>query len=102
MAKYGKMGRQAPPKSRPWDIHPIWRGIGCILFLVGPIIAFAAAHILVNTIIERKWFAVLGQPKQTVISPYTHMDLLIDPYIFSFSCTLPVFLCCLMKFTILG
>jgi hypothetical protein len=44
MSKYGL--RQVQPPKRPWKVHPIWRGIGCFLALIGPILALAAAHLL--------------------------------------------------------
>jgi hypothetical protein len=75
MAKYGKVGRQTAPPPRPWDIHPIWRGIGCILFLVGPIIAFAAAHILVDTIIEQNWIAVPYEMSGTIVLPFVNYPI---------------------------
>lgn len=28
--------------ERPWTIHPIWRGIGCLLIILIPIMAYAA------------------------------------------------------------
>lgn len=52
------MGRQSsmiqPPK-RPWKVHPIWRGIGCLTFLIGPIIAYAGGRLLVNLNTDMGW-----------------------------------------------
>lgn len=31
----------------PWRVHPIWRGIGCMLLIVIPIIAFGLAETLI-------------------------------------------------------
>jgi hypothetical protein len=45
-------------KSRgpfPWRVHPIWRGIGCLLLIVTPIIAFGLAETLVS-------YALAGNP----------------------------------------
>ena len=50
--------RPAEVKERPYEIHPIWRGIGCIMLIIGPFIAFSAAHILVNLDMENSWMAV--------------------------------------------
>jgi hypothetical protein len=30
----------------PWTVHPIWRGIGCLLLILLPIIAFGLAELL--------------------------------------------------------
>jgi len=37
--------RQPEPKHKE-PVHPIWRGIGCLLIIIIPIISFAASTIL--------------------------------------------------------
>jgi hypothetical protein len=37
-------------------VHPIWRGIGCILVVVFPFLAFAAADLLVQMNIDQGWY----------------------------------------------
>ena len=44
----GMYNRQTTEKLDPWKIHPIWRGIGCILIIVIPIFSFALAHTLIE------------------------------------------------------
>ena len=51
----GKYQRQTKMPERPYEVHPIWRGIGCLLIIIGPFVAFAAAHTLVELKIENKW-----------------------------------------------
>jgi len=46
MTKYTKYERHFP--TRPWTIHPVWRGIGCALMIIIPIISFILAHEIVN------------------------------------------------------
>ena len=46
MGKYISFQRKIPP--RPWDIHPLWRGIGCLLIIIIPVISFLGAHEIVN------------------------------------------------------
>lgn len=36
-------------EERPWNVHPIWRGIGCIFIILMPIIAWAAADLFMQT-----------------------------------------------------
>lgn len=45
MGKYAKYARKPGPKpERP---HPVWRGIGCLLMIIVPTMAYALASILV-------------------------------------------------------
>jgi hypothetical protein len=50
MSKYYTY-RQVRPKPR--QIHPIWRGIGCLMFLIIPVISIAAAWLIVDNIWTR-------------------------------------------------
>jgi hypothetical protein len=58
MGKYQKLSRQSAPPPRPWAVHPIWRGIGCLMLIIGPFIALAAAHLFLEMNRERAWFVV--------------------------------------------
>jgi len=71
MGKYGRLTKQAPPPKRPWVIHPIWQGFGCILLVVGPFTAFAAAHLLVEMDMKRGWFRVPPEMTGPVTLPGT-------------------------------
>ena len=46
---------KAQEKPRPWEIHPIWRGFGCIMMLIIPLISYAAATLLIDLNIEQNW-----------------------------------------------
>ena len=35
-------------ENRPWVVHPIWRGIGCILIVIIPIMAWAGAELFMK------------------------------------------------------
>jgi uncharacterized membrane protein YuzA (DUF378 family) len=48
MGKYAKYQRKAPVKR---GLHPIWRGIGCILIIVVPLIAYGLMVLVVPSII---------------------------------------------------
>ena len=58
MAKYEKYSSRPSVRDRPWEIHPIWRGFGCVLMVISPFIAFAGAHLLVNINIKQGWYPV--------------------------------------------
>ncbi len=35
-------------QERPWKIHPVWRGIGCALLVLIPLMSWAGADILMK------------------------------------------------------
>ena len=48
MSKYSSRHRpDTPPRNR--DVHPVMRGIGCIMMVVVPIIAYGVSILLVNS-----------------------------------------------------
>lgn len=46
MSKYRTYQRKAPPPQR--EPHPIWRGIGCLIMLVVPVLSFGISTILIQ------------------------------------------------------
>ncbi len=48
MGKYDKASRRTPPPQKPWTIHPVWRGIGCIWLLLSPVISYIIGYMLVE------------------------------------------------------
>jgi phosphotransferase system glucose/maltose/N-acetylglucosamine-specific IIC component len=70
MAKYGQYSRQPAQKQRPWEIHPVWRGIGCILMILIPVISYAAAVLIVRENLDQGWLPIPPQLARTIILPY--------------------------------
>jgi hypothetical protein len=54
MGKYTSYARQKP-KIKRGQVHPIMRGIGCILFVIVPIISYGSAVLLVNYGVSEGW-----------------------------------------------
>jgi hypothetical protein len=54
MGKYTSHARQAE-KPRSVAVHPVMRGIGCIMMVVVPILAYGTALLLVDYGIRRGW-----------------------------------------------
>ena len=54
MGKYTTYNRQ-PPKPRNPGVHPVMRGIGCIMMVLVPILAYGSAVLLVNYGVSRGW-----------------------------------------------
>ena len=69
MGKYRQLSRQVPPKERPWEIHPIWRAIGCLLLILIPAISYAAAVLIVERNTKLGWLYVPRELTRTIIIP---------------------------------
>ena len=54
MGKYSSQARKAP-KAERGRIHPLMRGIGCIMIVIVPILAYGIAVLLVNYGAARGW-----------------------------------------------
>jgi hypothetical protein len=54
MGKYTSYSRQKP-KPRNLGVHPVVRGIGCIMMVVVPILAYGLAIMLVQYGVARGW-----------------------------------------------
>jgi hypothetical protein len=54
MGKYTSVRKVAPP-PRNRDVHPLMRGIGCIMMVIVPILAYGSAVLLVNYGTSRGW-----------------------------------------------
>ena len=53
MAKYQSYQK---PKDLPRnEVHPVWRGIGCLIMVITPIISWAAAMVLLEFGRSQKW-----------------------------------------------
>lgn len=53
MAKYRSYERQ--PVERTREIHPVWRGIGCIILILIPIMAYLGTTLLVQQGVKDQW-----------------------------------------------
>lgn len=46
---------QRPEHKRRREVHPIWRGIGCLLIVIVPLVSYAGAVLLVNYGLSQGW-----------------------------------------------
>ena len=58
MGKFTKYSTAVQPKERPWKIHPVWQGIGCLMMILIPVISYAGAVLLVDANIKNGWVAI--------------------------------------------
>lgn len=65
MTKYEPPYARSRRGIRELSVHPIWRGIGCLLLVTLPIIAFAGAKLVVQANFRQRW---VDLPRELVIS----------------------------------
>lgn len=58
MGKFTKYSTVVQPKIRPWKIHPIWQGIGCLMVVLIPVVSYAGAVLLVNANNVNNWVTI--------------------------------------------
>jgi hypothetical protein len=77
MGKYYSQYRRPPRPERKWRVHPIWRGIGCIMLVVIPLVSWALAGIFVEANREGKWLDVPSGLSNQFISSDLVVTLLV-------------------------
>lgn len=53
MAKYDYFQQSRKPAKK--EMHPIWRGIGCVTMILVPVISWAAAMVFLDYGLSHKW-----------------------------------------------
>jgi hypothetical protein len=64
MGKYGSFKQE--PYKRPYEVHPIWRGIGCIMMLMIPLVSIVGALVLIDEGTKSGWPfppEIMGNPR---------------------------------------
>jgi hypothetical protein len=60
-------------EDRPWKVHPIWRGIGCFLMILVPIMAWAGAELFMET---NTWLPLPAVLYQAVLIPMSGIAII--------------------------
>lgn len=58
-----------PQLQKQQGVHPIWRGIGCFLMILIPIMSYAGAELLIEQNNSAHWVAVPAELARTVPVP---------------------------------
>jgi hypothetical protein len=64
MTRYTEASRRAGPSAQP-QVPAIWRGIGCLLILIVPLMSYAIAVLTVQAATEKNWpipYQLVGFP----------------------------------------
>jgi hypothetical protein len=65
-----------PP--RPWSVHPVWRGIGCVFMVILPIMAYTVAVILVRENFIQQWVSIPRELTSSINIPNVGRIYLLD------------------------
>jgi hypothetical protein len=70
MMGYSSYKHRREKEQRPWKINPVWRGIGCVLLLLVPVMAWYGTSLFMqrNEKIVLPW-----ELTRVVTIPYTHI-----------------------------
>jgi len=86
VSKFTRFDATAQPKKRPWTIHPVWQGIGCLMMILIPLMSYAGAVLLVDANIQNRWFPIpqelIGPPGQPLL--YTQLGITVLFSMFGF------------------
>ncbi|MBE0408510.1 MAG: hypothetical protein IBX69_02135 [Anaerolineales bacterium] len=63
---------------RPWSVHPVWRGIGCVFMVVLPIMAYVIAVILVRENFVQQWVQIPRELTFSINVPNVGQIYLLD------------------------
>lgn len=81
MSKYYRSYMQPPPPRKPWQVHPVWRGIGCIFILLLPLISYFAAVLIVRENIKRRWFQIPSEFMGSITIPHLGRFYYVDLFV---------------------
>lgn len=70
MGRYSKFEKSLPSQKQNYKIHPIWRGIGCLMLILIPIMSYAGATLLVQANRTQRWLPMPPELAQTIFIPF--------------------------------
>lgn len=66
MGRYSARENRKPLSEQSQGTHPVWRGIGCLMILIMPILSVALAYETINYGLQHEWLIphqLLGPPR---------------------------------------
>jgi hypothetical protein len=84
MSKFSRFDTSARPKKRPWSIHPIWQGIGCLMMVLIPLMSYAGSVLLVDANLQNRWIPVpyefVGPPGRPLLYMQLGVTVLLSMF----------------------
>ncbi len=78
MTKYDPTYQPKSRRSITPPVHPVWRGIGCFLFILLPIVSFAGAKLLVQANNRQRWVLIPTELRGSFFVPVVGRVLFAD------------------------
>jgi hypothetical protein len=78
MGKYDRTFVQPEMARKPTEVHPIWRGIGCLLMILLPILSYASAVLLVRENFQQRWVQIPYELTRSIFLPYVGRIYFLD------------------------
>lgn len=70
MTKYNQFSPRSHAPKRPWTVHPVWRGIGCLMMIIIPVLSYAASVLIVQENVKQGWLPVPVEFSRTIAVPF--------------------------------
>jgi len=70
MTKYNQFSPRSHAPKRPWTVHPVWRGIGCLMMIIIPVLSYAGAVLIVQENVKQGWLPVPAEFSRTIAVPF--------------------------------
>jgi hypothetical protein len=83
MSRYSRYETNQKEKPIKQEIHPIWRGIGCILIVVNPVISYVAADFFVTNRLIYSWLII---PEEMIVKSLPDPLLLVKIFYTAIFC----------------
>ncbi len=96
MPKHTIFNRRVAKEPAP-AVHPVWRGIGCILIVVLPALSYFMSTILINNRAAIPWFDI---PQELIVAVLKDPLLIVKIFYAAVISLLIFFLIALVTFTI--
>jgi|SaaInl7_200m_RNA_FD_contig_51_1441843_length_1922_multi_6_in_0_out_0_3 hypothetical protein len=69
MGRYDRYTSRDPLESDK-GLHPIWRGIGCVMLVLLPVMGYAASSLLLAANQKNAWIRVPPEAAKTIVVPF--------------------------------
>jgi hypothetical protein len=70
-------------EERPWKVHPVWRGIGCLWMILIPILSYVGAWMFTRENFKHGWLPITEELSARISLPVYDFSFLSFPLDFN-------------------